>query len=339
MSKKKWVLIAGGLVTGTYFLFRDRPETIERKETIQKEENGLPEQIHESTFFLVTKDCLPLSLKIVEPNYRPIKAVVQVIHGVLEHSGRYLELAHYLAKQGYAVILSDLRGHGHSIDKANPLGQMPGYQRMIADQVEITDFIKTKYPKQPIYLYGHSFGSILARLYLQTNDEKIDKLVLTGTPQFLSISKFGLVIADVAMKVTGKDKFSWIMKKLSGFGSEDKTWLTSDIEQLEKAENDPFIIPGYNNIGVATIWEADHELKNYAKFTCQNPELPILSITGQEDYRITGGDKGLLDTEKTLRKIGYKTVDMYNLPGMKHEVIQEIEREVVYRMITDFFET
>ncbi len=338
MNKKTWLLSVAGFMAGGYFLFRDRPEKIAYKESLLTDENQFPLSSKQTKYFLVTEDALPLSLTIVAPTYRPIKAVVQVIHGILEHSGRYLELADYLAGQGYVVVLSDLRGHGHSIDQNNPLGQMPGVNRMLLDQLEITKFVKKQYPEKPLYLYGHSFGAILARLFLAEHDDKIDKLLLTGTPVYQPAAKLGHILATIAIKTTGKDSYSWIMKKLSGFGSEDKSWLTNDKEKLAQAINDPLIIPGYNNIGVATIWEADRRLKNYADYHCQNPELAILSITGQEDQMITGGEKGLLDTEQTLRKIGYHDIQIMDLPTMKHEVIQEVDRATVYKMIDQFFE-
>lgn len=336
---KKYLLLGGaiGAGLGLYSLFRNRPELIEFKEALPSTKHQPLETTLNEDVFLVASDGLPLALTLVRPAYRPVKAVVQIIHGILEHRQRYLHFAEFLAKNGFAVVLSDNRGHGDSTDSEFPLGHMSELERMIQDQYEITRFIKKRFAEKPVYLYGHSFGSLLARNYLQKHDNEIEKLLLTGTVQYEKQAPLGCLIAKIANTFAGERSFSWILKKLSNFGDEDKSWLTNDADQLEKIYNDARMIPGYDNRGVATIWEADRELKQIAHFNCQNPELPILSITGAEDCDITGGEKGLLDTENTLRAIGYRNIDMLDLPRMKHEVLNEVENELVYQLIVDFF--
>ncbi|MGX7196487.1 alpha/beta hydrolase [Enterococcus olivae] len=337
---KKSKLFLSGLIgagVGMYFLFRNQSEDIRIEEEIILDEHQELQKIKKEELFLVSSDHLPLALTVLRPAYRPVKAVVQIVHGILEHRKRYLEFAGFLAENGFAVVVSDNRGHGHSVDEQFPLGHMPGADRMVEDQYEITCFIKKRFPGKPVYLYGHSFGSILARIYLQKHDAAIDKLLLSGTVQHEKKAQFGLIVARIANKLAGERSFSWIMKKLSDFGSEDKSWLTNSKEHVAKAQKDPWMIPGYDNRGTMTIWEADHYLKKITDFDCQNPELPILSITGAEDLGITGGKKGLLDTENTLRAIGYRQVDMLDLPNMKHEVLNEIDNRLVYQLILDFF--
>jgi len=336
----KKALLYGSLIgagIGFYALFRNRPETIAIEEELPFGEQGLLKTTTED-IFLVASDGLPLALSVVRPAYRPVKAVVQIIHGILEHRKRYLDFAHHLAENGYAVVVSDNRGHGQSINEQFVLGHMPSTDRMVEDQANITTFIKQRFTNKPVYLYGHSFGSMLARVYLQEHDTEIDKLLLTGTVQYEKNVKLACVIAEIANKVAGEYSFSWILKKLSDFGSDDKTWLTSNEEYVEKAMNDPWMIPGYDNRGVATIWQTNRELKKQIKFACQHPELPILSITGAEDWDITGGEQGLLDTENTLRQLGYHNIDIIDLPQMKHEVLNEVDNQLVYQLIVDFFE-
>ena len=86
-----------------------------------------------------------------------------------------------------------------------------------------------------------------------------------------------------------------------------------------------------------TIWEADAELKRFAKYECKNPALPVFSISGVEDP-VTGGAKGLEDTIRTLKRIGYQNVESKVYDGMKHEVINEEGKEQVYQDILAFFE-
>lgn len=339
---KKWkkvlipVSVIGTSVGLTYFLFRDHPE--KKNEKAQKELLENSDRVTKRDVFLVADDGLPLALTLTEKRGKTPKAVVQMIHGILEHKDRYQDFANYLAEHGYAVVTSDNRGHGDSTNAKNPLGHMPSVERMVADQVAITHFAKEQYPEVPMYLYGHSFGSILARNYLQAHDQEIDKLLLTGTVCYQKLAPVGLKLADFANKYVGKEQHSWLLKKLSGYGELDKSWLTNDLEQIAKANKDPKMIPGYDNIGVTTIWEADYALKQKEKYACQNPDLRILSITGEDDVKITGGPKGLADTKATLEAIGYHAIEILEFPNMKHEVLNEIDNKKVYARILAFFE-
>lgn len=336
--KKNKFLFSSFIGLAGYFLFRNQPENITLKDALpERVEEPVSEEFTQEDIYLIASDGLPLALTIFQPKKQPVKAAIQVVHGLLEHRLRYSHLAAFLAKNGFAVILSDNRGHGESIDKKNPLGQMPGVKRMLNDQLKITQFINERFADLDVYLYGHSFGSVLARLYLQKNDQMIAKLLMTGTVQYEKKAKYGVILALFSDLLAGKKSYSWVIKKLTHFGSTDKRWLTNDQIQVEKALRDPRMLPGYNNLGVTTIWEGVRRLKETHLFTCQNSDLPILSITGSEDVAITGGVKGLSDTKKTLRKIGYTNVKMLNFPDMKHEVINEVDQESVYQTILDFF--
>jgi len=339
VKKQKAIVRAGMLSLGliSYLMFKNQPETIVLKENALENYPAPIDQIQKEDIYLITEDGLPLALTVFEPTEQPIKAVIQIVHGLLEHRLRYNHLASFLARHGFAVVVSDNRGHGDSVDSNNPLEQMPGVRRMVKDQLKITQLINERFANLPVYLYGHSYGSVIARLYLQENDQNIDKLLMTGTVQYEKKAKYGVVLALLADVFAGKGSYSWIIKKLSNFGSTDKTWLTNDPIEVEKASKDSRMLPGYNNLGVTTIWEGVRRLKDISLFTCQNPDLAIMSITGAEDKEITGGKSGLIDTRRTLRKIGYHDIEMLNFPGMKHEVINEINQDLVYQTMLEFF--
>lgn len=100
-------------------------------------------------------------------NHEHPRGIVQIIHGALEYKERYLPVAEFLHAHGYVVVLSDNRGHGQSQLAGEIPGFMPDYRALVEDQFAITTFIKKRYPNVPVNLLGHSFGSILARVYLQ----------------------------------------------------------------------------------------------------------------------------------------------------------------------------
>ena len=99
--------------------------------------------------FIKSFDSLKLSLAIYEAK-KP-KAVIQVIHGMCEHKERYDEMAKYLQKKNYTVVLSDNRGHGKSIlssDDFGYFGNSNGTKALVEDQKKVNDYIK-KHGKPP----------------------------------------------------------------------------------------------------------------------------------------------------------------------------------------------
>lgn len=264
------------------------------------------------------------------------KAAVQIIHGLKEHKERYFPLIRFLNDHGYAVIISDNRGHGESVSDAWPLGYMEGIDGIIADQILVTEYMKKRYSDLPFYLFGHSFGSMVARVYLQENDNQIDKLLLSGTVNYIPISRFGNLVGNVLSVFSGKRGYNRWMIQIGDNGEND--WVVKNPEALRAYREDP-LCTGYKymNRAIMTIWEADAELKRFAKYECKNPTLPVFSISGVEDP-VTGGTKGLADTIQTLKKIGYQNVESKVYDGMKHEVINEEGKEQVYQDILAFFE-
>ena len=73
------------------------------------------------------------------------KAIVQLVHGVAEHSGNYLDFANFLNKNGYIVVIGDHRGHGKSISTAYPNGYMRRAEELIDDDIMIAKYMKNEY--------------------------------------------------------------------------------------------------------------------------------------------------------------------------------------------------
>ena len=87
-------------------------------------------------FSINTFDSLKLSMASAEISSP--KAVVQIVHGLKEHKRRYYNFAEYLKNNGYAVFMSDNRGHGYSVNNEYPLGYMADIHLLVKDQYEIT---------------------------------------------------------------------------------------------------------------------------------------------------------------------------------------------------------
>ena len=73
-----------------------------------------------STFTLTRPDGTEVFVHRWLPEDTP-KAIVQIAHGLAEHSGRYARFAETLTDHGYAVYASDHRGHGRTSGAARRL--------------------------------------------------------------------------------------------------------------------------------------------------------------------------------------------------------------------------
>ncbi|MGI6577848.1 MAG: alpha/beta fold hydrolase [Eubacteriales bacterium] len=261
------------------------------------------------------------------------KALVQIIHGAVEHKNRYFDFAKYLQKNGFTVIISDNRGHGESRNDEYYLGTMGSLEQMIDDQVLITKYIQGLYPGKGLYMIGHSLGSLFARVYLQEHDHELSKLVLSGTPNYVVGVKAAYIFGKVVTKLGGRR--GYILSRIKGDTKQDFSWISVSEKNLESYINDPLCGYIYENYGQLTVIDADRQMHNFKAFKCANPDLPILSVTGEDDP-VTGGSKGIRDSILSLRKVGYKNISSIVYKGMKHEVLNEDDKEKVYNDVLEF---
>jgi alpha-beta hydrolase superfamily lysophospholipase len=113
----------------------------------------------------------------------PVRGIVQIAHGMGEHSLRYRPIAHALVDAGYIVYANDHRGHGELAAQANALGDFGpgGFPALVDDMTVVTRFARDANNGKPLILLGHSMGSFAAQLYLLDHSELLDGAALSGT--------------------------------------------------------------------------------------------------------------------------------------------------------------
>jgi alpha-beta hydrolase superfamily lysophospholipase len=128
-------------------------------------------------------DQAPIFVRKWEPpcGIRP-HAMVQITHGVAEHSGRYDRLARFLATHGCVAYALDLRGHGQTAgpDKLGQAGITAWYD-MTADIKQLADIARTQHPDLPLIAFGHSMGSALTQSHIENHGDLLAGAVLCGT--------------------------------------------------------------------------------------------------------------------------------------------------------------
>lgn len=274
-----------------------------------------------------------------------IKGVVQLHHGLSEHSLRYDRFGSILAENGYVLNAYDMRGHGKTAELAEKKGngctgmlaEKDGFQRVIDDLDEIIEAVKAEYPDKPVYLFGHSFGSFVSQGYIIQHSEKLSGCILCGSagPRRALIG-FGSVAVNLVALFKGSKKYSKLLEYLS-FGSynnrvpELKTrngWLTRDDMVVQMYNEDkwcgiPLRISFYKDMmaGLKYI----HKKENMKKIS---NDLPVYIIYGTDDPVGSYG-KTVENLYNIYKANGIKNIEKTAYEGGRHEILNETNKEQV----------
>lgn len=263
------------------------------------------------------------------------KAIVHIIHGMAEHSYNYIDFIKFLNANGFTVIAHDHRGHGKSISEKYPTGYMRLTEEVIDDVYAVNSFARETHPGLEVYMIGHSMGSMISRLYLQKYDDTIDKLVLTGTVEHSKAAGFGLFLGNIITFYFNKYQPAILSPLLPGSKGDD-TWISYNMDNVIDKRNDKQRVQTFLERGVVTIIDMNNKMSKVRRYMVKNPDLSILSATGSDDI-VTGSDKGLEYSINTLKNAGYANIDNIVYDHMRHEILNEEDRSVVYEDILEFF--
>jgi alpha-beta hydrolase superfamily lysophospholipase len=181
------------------------------------------------------------------------KAIVQLIHGSVEHIARYKPLAEELVKNGYLVYGSDQRGHGEtagSVENLSYFSDMDNGWEMSRDELhDLTKKIKDENPGKKVFLFGHSMGSFLLRDYITQYGNEIDGTILSGTGGGkAALLKVVTVLTRIMIFFRGRKSFSPLMHNIiyGALNNEmknprtDSDFLSRDESEVDKYINDPY---------------------------------------------------------------------------------------------------
>jgi alpha-beta hydrolase superfamily lysophospholipase len=271
----------------------------------------------------------------------PIKAVVQIAHGMAEHAGRYGRFADALVAAGYAVYANDHRGHGRSAGDPASTGYFAdhdGWFKVAGDLAQLTGIIRGNHPGVPIFLLGHSMGSFLVRTVITRDAGDVAGVVLSGTGGDPGLAgKVGLVIARTVAALKGPRHPSRLLNTLS-FGGFNKPfapartefdWLSRDGAEVDRYIADPFCGAVFSAgffvdllEGIAYI----HKPENIARIP---KDLPIYLFSGAADP-VGGRTRGVRQVADGYRRTGIRDVVVRFYAGGRHEMLNEINRREVF---------
>lgn len=277
------------------------------------------------------------------------RGVVQIVHGMVEHVGRYDEFARYLVDQGFVVCAADHIGHGKSVASPEELGCLPvnGKEILIEDVHELRKTVSARYSRQtPYILFGHSMGSFIVRAYLARYGQDVSAAIICGTGQQpLILSKAGNALARFLASSKGPDYRSALLDNM-GVGAFAKQienartpqdWVCSDPAVVDAYNADELCGAMFSVGGYATLTDLTAEVVSPACAAKVPNDLPVLFIAGAEDP-VGGCGKGVRKAAELLQRAGVRDVQVKLYDGMRHEILNEPGRAQVYTDVVTWIE-
>lgn len=273
-----------------------------------------------------------------------IKAVLQIAHGMCGCKERFTPFMEYMAENGVVCIANDHRGHGDSVRSEDDLGYMyeGGAQALVEDMREVTWIAEEKYPGIPIFLLGHSMGSLAARAYLKKYDDCLSGLLICGSPAYNPFAFTGKGLTGFLEKIGLGHKRPELIQKLMSAGfnhdfhSEGRqAWICSDPAVRQEFASDPKTNFRFTVNGAHCLTELMLEAYSHDGWNVSKPDLPVMFLSGEDDPCM-GGPAGLDKAVCALKEAGYRNVGIMTYPAMRHEILNEIGKERVWQDILSF---
>ncbi|GFP77187.1 alpha/beta hydrolase [Clostridium fungisolvens] len=297
------------------------------------------------SLFINTKDNKQIFIYCWDDVSSP-KGVIQIVHGMAEHAGRYEELAKFLNSHGFIVYAGDHRGHGKT-DEHN-LGYIgkDGFNKIVEDQHVILSLIKNNHMNLPIIFFAHSFGSFVGQEYIIRYGNELSGIILSGSAMRKGLDvDAGIIAAYIQKNIFGENKESKLLDFLSFYNYNKKiknsaskfSWLTTDEIEIKNYENDPlcgnistcgfyyYFLKGLKNLYIT------NRLKEIPK------DLPILIISGDDDP-VGNYGKWVKNLYNLYKNVKLENVNIKLYVGKRHELTNETDRKEIFSNILNWTE-
>ena len=264
----------------------------------------------------------------VHPAEGTPRGVVQLLHGVGEHAGRYGVLAAALTGAGFTVYADDHRGHGRTGIRQHEgpakLGRLgKGGLRAAEDAVwQLTGIIRDENPDLPLVLLGHSWGSFLAQMLVNDHPEAWDAVILSGS----------------ALRMPGSLNAAPLNARWAGPDATGFEWLSRDPAVWESFENDPLT----TDVPLLKLFGPVEAAKLYGRpakdLAAKGHDIPLLLLVGRDDP--VGGPRSVHKLAEEYRtRSGFTDVTTLVYPDARHEIFNELQQDEVRADVLSWLDT
>ena len=253
-------------------------------------------------------------------------AIVQLAHGMGDHSIRYAHVAEFLNQAGFHVYANDHRGHGQTAKGREALGDFgaAGWNGLVADMLTLTRLARTREGGLPVILLGHSMGSFAAQQYVLDNSAAIAGLVLSGSAAVDKLSIDPSQDADLAAFNRGFEP-----------ARTPHDWLSRDTAAVDEYEADRLCGFGINKQAMVSMVTSLVRTIDPAALAQIRKDIPIYIFAGDKDP-INHDLEWIKPLAERYRAAGITNVTEKYYPQGRHEMLNETNRDEVMRDLVNW---
>lgn len=250
------------------------------------------------------------------------RAVVLIVHGLGEHSGRYQHVAEAFAQRGIATIAPDHPGHGHS---PGPRCHVDRFEQFFTPVDELRDLVEREFPDLPCFLLGHSLGGLIVGSYLALTPARQARFAGAA----FSGAAFEVAAPPSSTAIFINKLLAALLPKL-GVLQLDPSEVSRDPDVVRRYRQDSLVHHGKISARLAVELFATMAALVDARSALT---LPVLIMHGESDVMTApGGSQNFFDAvaskDKTLRLH----------PGLYHEIFNEPEQAQVLGELGDWLD-
>jgi acylglycerol lipase len=251
------------------------------------------------------------------------KGAIALVHGIAEHSDRYVHIAEAFTQAGFNFYTFDLRGHGKSDgDRC----YTPSFNHYLADVDIFLERVRSRTNAFPLFLMGHSMGGAIATLYCitrQVKESQLQGLILSAA--LLKSREVSPILLQIAFFLGRLFPKQQSFVRLSGQS------ISRDQQVVDAYQNDEKVY--HARMPFRTLCELLRATQRI-ETNLEQVTVPFLAMHGTADTLTDpAGSKELYQRSP----IADKTLQLYD--GLFHEILNEPEHEQVMADVVAWVQT
>ncbi len=239
------------------------------------------------------------------------RAHLVLVHGLGEHSGRYQNYVDYFVPRGWTLHGADARGHGRSGGKR---GYVERFDHFVADVNWRVAHIRSADAATPIFVLGHSLGSLIALKFGLDHPAGLSGVIVTGT-----------ALRDALALPGWKRQMATMLSNVAPALKIDNGVLTKYLSQ------DPAVITAYDTDPLVHSWGTPRLATEAEKVRAElyrragEWQVPLLMLHGGDDHVCLAEGARVFAQQIPAALVTYREFD-----GLYHEIHNERERDRVF---------
>ncbi len=239
------------------------------------------------------------------------QAVILIVHGLGEHSGRYGNYVSYFVPRGYALYSFDARGHGRS---SGARGHIDRFDRYVEDIDRRVAEAQSDWPGVPVFVLGHSLGSLMVLIYAARHPDRAAGFIVSGAAlqDALEIPAWKRTLAIILSRVIPA------LKMNNGVA-------------LGGLSHDPEVVAAFKADPLTHSWGTP---RLSTEVDAKRAEIWQSAATWRAPLLLLHGGADPICLPEGARQLAARApagmVEHHEYPGLYHEIHNEPEREQVF---------